>query len=484
MCEAALGRAVEEAKMRCEALEDRLIKTLKKFPSSSSPWKTTLFRLIRSELSFLNRYSLSLSCDSTNSHSIRSSNNSNPSLSVNIGHLESVIHILQQPFITGVSRVCKPVPLSSSQKLVRKADSGASSIYVDIVCCLNGKPVWFIVSDRNPKYITWHGSSANKGLRKRIQDVLQAAQSSETLRPSSLILFFSSGLDHIVHKKLQEEFGAADLELPFPCFDCAFFDEFEDEWINIVARSYQEACILEIEINSSVSIISTPRKECTVTQTSNLLSLKHVAVDLKLGDSFCSLVSGMNCCLPDSEIDQLKDLSCGHVQFVNFDTTALIAIVSGISNGGMDKLLATEESQLRNRFKGNYDFVLGQVNSEASSPINIELTGLLAGKGGIICQSVYAEFRELLSMCGGPNEKLRANHFLNHLKVVPDCPSSRMMSLPTTRKLALKNKVVFGTGDFFHAPTLTANMAFVRAVSQTGMSLFTIEHRPRALIGD
>lgn len=282
--------------------------------------------------------------------------------SVNIGHLESVIHILQQPFITGVSRVCKPVPLSSSQKLVRKADSGASSIYVDIVCCLNGKPVWFIVSDRNPKYITWHGSSANKGLRKRIQDVLQAAQSSETLRPSSLILFFSSGLDHIVHKKLQEEFGAADLELPFPCFDCAFFDEFEDEWINIVARSYQEACILEIEINSSVSIISTPRKECTVTQTSNLLSLKHVAVDLKLGDSFCSLVSGMNCCLPDSEIDQLKDLSCGHVQFVNFDTTALIAIVSGISNGGMDKLLATEESQLRNRFKGNYDFVLGQVN--------------------------------------------------------------------------------------------------------------------------
>lgn len=59
-----------------------------------------------------------------------------------------------------------------------------------------------------------------------------------------------------------------------------------------------------------------------------------------------------------------------------------------------------------------------------------------------------------------------------------------MMSLPTTRKLALKNKVVFGTGDFFGAPTVTANMAFVRAVFQIGMSLFTIEHRPRALIGD
>ncbi|CAI9265776.1 unnamed protein product [Lactuca saligna] len=56
-----------------------------------------------------------------------------------------------------------------------------------------------------------------------------------------------------------------------------------------------------------------------------------------------------------------------------------------------------------------------------------------------------------------------------------------MMSLPTTRKLALKNKIVFGTGDYWHSPTLTANMGFVRAVSQTGMSLFTFEHRPRAL---
>lgn len=69
-------------------------------------------------------------------------------------------------------------------------------------------------------------------------------------------------------------------------------------------------------------------------------------------------------------------------------------------------------------------------------------------------------------------------------RVVPDNPSPRMMSLPVTRKLAIKNKVAFGTGDSWGAPTFTANMGFVRAVSQTGMSLFTIEHRPRALVGD
>ncbi|QHN86866.1 uncharacterized protein DS421_16g550000 [Arachis hypogaea] len=72
----------------------------------------------------------------------------------------------------------------------------------------------------------------------------------------------------------------------------------------------------------------------------------------------------------------------------------------------------------------------------------------------------------------------------DHHRIIPDTPSERMMSLPTTRKLALKNKIVFGTGDHWHAPTLTANMAFVRAVSRTGMSLYTIEHRPRALTGD
>ncbi|PPS04466.1 hypothetical protein GOBAR_AA16187 [Gossypium barbadense] len=65
-----------------------------------------------------------------------------------------------------------------------------------------------------------------------------------------------------------------------------------------------------------------------------------------------------------------------------------------------------------------------------------------------------------------------------------DSPSERLIGLPTIRKLALKNKIVFGTGDYWRSSTLTANMAFVRAVAQTGMSLFTIKHSPRALTGN
>ncbi|KAI3454277.1 hypothetical protein Pfo_010940 [Paulownia fortunei] len=462
----ATASAVEDAKRRCAALSDRL-QRLTKSKLSPSP-KTTLSRLIHSELTFLHRLS------STSHPSPRP-------LSSNIGHLEAVVHVLQQPFVTGVSRVCKPINLSHSR-----------SIYVDIVCSVNGNPVWFIVSDRNPRYISWDGGSCDKkkGLKEKIQQVVDAArQSPVTLRPSSIVLFFSNGLDDNVYQKLRCEFGAIDLEMePFSYEEL----ELEDKWTNVVlGRLFSDACVVQIEADKDShgmeKTISVPGR------IGGLVSCKKSDEysDLNLGTSLCSLVSGMKCwcCYLDNnvelEVGLLKQSwKDAEAKLVNFDTTAMVAIVSGISNGRTEKLLATPESELRGRFKGNYDFVIAQVDSENQNPIHWELFGVISGKQGIICESVCLEFQELISMCGGPNEKQRAEYFLKFLKIVPDCPSTRLMSLPTTRKLALKNKVVFGTGDYWYAPTVTANMAFVRAVSQTGMSLSVIEHRPRALIGD
>lgn len=48
-------------------------------------------------------------------------------------------------------------------------------------------------------------------------------------------------------------------------------------------------------------------------------------------------------------------------------------------------------------------------------PIDKELGGVIVGKKGIICESVLSEFKELVSMCGGPNEKLRADELLKCL---------------------------------------------------------------------
>ncbi|KVI11733.1 UPF0415 protein C7orf25 homolog isoform X1 [Cynara cardunculus var. scolymus] len=449
-----LGATVEEAKKRCEAVMDA-VEAL----HLSLSCKRTLLRLIQSELSFLSRFS---STDFTP--------NSEPSICVNIGHLEAVVHILKHPNISGVPRVCKTilVPPSTQSGIHSTTSKGA---HVDIVCTFDGSPVWFIVSDRNPKYVSWYGqqeSSKKKGLRARVQLLLEVAHYSVTLKPTSLIFFFSNGLDGFTRQKFHSEFGAIDLGSKFSNFDFNFSEELGGEWIDILARSYHHASVLEIKVDSPRDVNPHVPKESLVAYSSVKAS------DVNLGGSFNTLLSQMISPY-NGKLDGI---------LINFDTTALIAIVSGISNGNTEKLLATPEDELKTRFKGNYEFVIGQVMSEIRNPIHMDIAKSISGRKAIICESVSSEFKELVSMCGGSNEKLRAGELLKHVVVVPDSPSTRMTSLPTTRKLAMKNKIVFGTGDHWHAPTLTANMGFVRAVLQTGMSLFTFEHRPRALTGD
>ncbi|KAI4347385.1 hypothetical protein L6164_008201 [Bauhinia variegata] len=467
---------VELAKQRCRCVIDRI----QELPAASTiitdSCRRTLLKLAHAELSFLSR-----------------SSPSSAPLSFNIGHLEAVLYILQQPFITGVSRVCKSVPLLPSITREQRHGCSFKDVHVDVVCTLNRKPVWIIVSDRNPKYLSWQSCHRSKGLKLRIQEVLAATQSTLTLRPSSVILFFANGLASHIQKKLHDDFGASEIELEFSVFNFDTFEESEDDWINVLARSYREACVLDIRVSdskdailSSKSNVNDSTTDTAAEKVEKQLQLSEGNAERNLGNSFCSIVLGME--LSPLNVKNSESAEPGNVlgegNLVNFDTTALIALVSGISNGGTEKLLATPDNELRQRFKGNTEFVIGQVMSEIQNPIHVELGRVLHGKKGIICESVHLEFKELVLMCGGPNEKLRADKLINCLRVVPDSPSERMMGLPTTRKLALKNKVVFGTGDYWRAPTLTANMAFVRAVSQTGMSLYTIEHRPRALIGD
>lgn len=500
---------VEIAKQRCICVID----SIQQLPSSSNithSCKRTLLKLARADLAFLSRTS--------------SSSSSSSPLSVNIGHLEAVVHILQQPFISGVSRVCKSIPLSPSVSREERHSSSLKDIHVDVVCILNGKPVWIIVSDRNPKYISWNECHKSKGLKLRIQQVLAAAKSNLTLRPSSVIIFFANGISSNVYDKLRDEFGASEIQLEFSVFSSNMLEETECDWINVIARSYRDARVLEINVagdkdvflNSGCSVegssvnssqvefsVEKPETrlhlldentinggssqlECSIDKAETRPQLIQEGIETKLGDTFCSVITRMKLSsLDDSNYESTGPTNLlDESDLVNFDTTALIAFVSGISNGGTEKLLATPEIELRQRFKGNFDFVIGQIMSELQNPIHVEFGKVLCGKLGIICESVLSEFKELVLMCGGPNEKLRADKLINCLRVVSDTPSERMMGLPTTRKLALKNKVVFGTGDYYRAPTLTANMAFVRAVSQTGMSLSSIEHRPRALTGD
>lgn len=292
--------------------------------------------------------------------------------SSNIGHLEAVVRILQHPFVKGVSRVCKPVSLSPPLASLRNEghNTAKKSVHVDIVCTLNGNPVWFLVSARNPKFVSWDGGACqnNKGLRTRIQQVVDAAAHSvPSTKPYSIILFFSNGLDESVRANLEREFGASELGIEFPVSDFGFSEELEDGWIYIHERSLRlSAYILEIKVDQSRN--SVPKMECGLKDPllgaiSTREDLQEECLGLNLGASFCSLISRMKphpLDLKDAEFAREKGIY-GEGDMINFDTTALIALVSGISNGGTEKILSTSERELRLRFKSNYEFVIAQV---------------------------------------------------------------------------------------------------------------------------
>ncbi|XP_058090240.1 uncharacterized protein LOC131236804 isoform X2 [Magnolia sinica] len=385
---------VEFAKNRCRSVIDRI----QALPPSkiTDSCKRTLIKLADSELKFLSRLSLP--------------HDFSGSISVNVGYLESVVHVLQQPFISGVSRVCKPIPLSSPHG--RKCDSRSKGIHVDIVCTVDGNPFWFIISDRNPKYITWLGSHRHKGLRTRVEHVLVAACSALTLKPLSVVLFFSNGINEIVAQKLQDEFGASEFQAEFSLPDSSIFTELEEEWVYVTVRGKPSAFQLNIDCIEKSELSLDHGMKDPVMGAANLEPTENHEGFIST-DAFSSLISTMRSNFMG--VVAAKPEAISGENLINFDTTALVALVSGISNGGAERLLTATESEMRKLFKNNVKFVMAQVMSELQNPILGELSGVLSCKRGVICESVLLEFKELVSMYAGPNEKSRADRLLKQL---------------------------------------------------------------------
>ncbi|CAL4942523.1 unnamed protein product [Urochloa decumbens] len=423
-CAAASCSELELARARCGALHGRLAAS----PDLARQRALrSLLRLVDAELRFL------------------SSPRAAPSpLSSNLPHLAALHLLLTHPAVRS------PSQLSPVQA-------------VDFACAFRGRPAWALVSASNPARLAW--APRGEGLRARVTAVLDTARGAPpATRPEKLLLVFSRGVGADIALGLAEGFGAAETDL-LAEFVGVSEDEDEEGWVAVSFNASEEMRsfrAFEIDVLDGAAEVLLP-PEAALPE-----GIADEEVPLGFERAFGAFVGKM--------WRESREL-------VNLDTTALVAIVSGISNGGVGKLMAVPEAENRARFKCNYKFVVDQAQSELQFPILVELGKAIEGKQCIICETVNLEFSEIVSMCGGPEEKARARHLLKQLTIVPDSPSARMMDLPTTRKLAMKNKVVFGTGDHWRAPTLTANMGFVRAVSQSAMPLLTIEHRPRALIG-
>ena len=211
-------------------------------------------------------------------------------------------------------------------------------VHVDIVCSFRGKPVWFLVSDRNPNFITWVGHRGKEGLRAKVVRILSVARSSMCLKPDSVALFFSKGISDRVFEKLSNEFRALELN--------PAFEEPKSQRVYVLGAGCR---IFEIKIEGDRCVSGGG-------PVVKLVGCEGIGGGVNSSGDFRHLLSSLEGALKDESNKLL----------INFDTTALIAIISGISNGGIDQMLKNSDADLRTQFKGNYEFVLAQVNSNRS----------------------------------------------------------------------------------------------------------------------
>lgn len=188
-----------------------------------------------------------------------------------------------------------------------------------------------MVSDRNPVYLSWLGP---KGLRARVERVIAAARSAGALKPASVLFVFSRGIRDHVSDNLVDEFGAVEVGLLNDEEDV--FEELDNGWIGVRWSGSSNSRVFEVKI-----ALDDGRDACRSLEVVD--EREEVGV---LDDGFGSLVSRI-------DVDS--------ADVVNFDTTALIAMVSGISNGGCERLMKAPEAEMRARFKSNYEFVMAQV---------------------------------------------------------------------------------------------------------------------------
>jgi hypothetical protein len=289
---------LELARARCRALHDRLAAS----PSlPRHPALRSLLRLVAAELRFL----------------LASSNHPDPArpLSSNLPHLGALHLLLTHPAVRSPSRLA-PLP------------------GVDFACAFRCRPAWVLLSGRNPSGLRW------VGLRSRVAAVLDAARSAPPAnRPEKLLLAFARGVGADVVRGLADEFGAVEIDL---LAEFVGDTEEEDGWVSVSFRPGEEMRsfrAFEIDIlDGGGEVLSPPPPP--------------PPPNLEVGSE-----GTLEGCFGDF----LGKMRMDSMELVNLDTTALVATVSGISNGGVGKLMSAPEAETRGRFKCNYKFVMDQV---------------------------------------------------------------------------------------------------------------------------
>lgn len=177
-----------------------------------------------------------------------------------------------------------------------------------------------------------------------------------------------------------------------------------------------------------------------------------------------------------------KVFSCvdhGEGEMVNIDVSCMMVLASDLTN--IDQNLPEELE--KGPFKSMPVELMRQ--QELKCRVLPVLLDMLEGKRLAACHTALQAFGKIVDEIGGPEEKKRAEYWLEKMTVLQDKPSARCMGLTPSNKIKRNSssKVVFGVGDELQLRTVSANTGFIRAALGQGVNLSVMTHAGRALSG-
>ncbi|XP_022085448.1 UPF0415 protein C7orf25 homolog isoform X2 [Acanthaster planci] len=173
--------------------------------------------------------------------------------------------------------------------------------------------------------------------------------------------------------------------------------------------------------------------------------------------------------ITESQMDMLASQSSEEDnRKVNLDVTTLVALVSDLTHGGCWHSFAEP-------------LIQELAQQEREQPVVGEMEQFLQDKELYACQTAINDFQKILATIAGPQERERAQQLLARITLVEDNPSDRASQLEESHRIKHRAKVIFGTGDKMKAITTTANVGFVRATGNKGVSFAVHIHQSRAL---
>ena len=338
--------------------------------------------------------------------------------SSNFGHLEGIAFVLQQQTwrVSGASACLKifqtylldssPTttstyedeegkeylsPLCTYNNRREADDAVCGGAHVDLMCTLFGEAVWVVVVNSSVHSRLWLDRGKRKGLQTRIRTLLHAAFLAKVAQPSAIVLVVRDGLDTSMEQQAKDEFNAvlvsrdglkSQLEEHLSPITTWKFQEVEDgDWVKIDVSSNLKHWTSYWIRMTCLGQTSTSPHSSSHDSTWDLASKHVLAVNShqEVADEGTSgsveLTSNIFehsfwCSLKSLQgryeaYDELLRLG----RIVNLDTTALVALVSELTNGGAEQLAQMSSDEMERRFPKMAKFVYEQVGSTCKSSL-------------------------------------------------------------------------------------------------------------------